>query len=84
MTDSTINVPSTCTVVPNDITTLTSLTSKMNTAKVVSTSTSAPLLPDDDDDDDDDDDWQIKDETDDGVVMREQTTKRGNSHLATS
>ena len=81
MTDSTINVPSTCTIVPNDTTTLTSLTSKMNTAKVVSTSTSAPLLPDDDDDDDD---WQIKDETDDGVVMREQTTKRGNSHLATS
>ena len=74
MTDSTVNVPSTSTIVPNDTTTLTSLTPKMNTAKVVSTSTSAPLSPDDDDD------WLTKDETDDGVVMREQTTKRGNSH----
>lgn len=76
MTDSTVYVPSTSTIVPNDTTTLTSLTSKMNTAKVVSTSTSAPLPPDDDHDDD----WQTKDETDDGVVMREQTTKRGNSY----
>ena len=72
-TDSTVNTPSMSTAVPNDITTLTSLTSKINTVKIVSTSTYAPAP-----DDDDDDDWQAKDETDHGVVMRDQTTKQGN------
>ena len=67
-TDSTVNIPSMSTIVPNDTITL---TSKMNTAKVVSTLTSAPP------DDEDDVDWQAKDEIDHGVVMRDQTTKQG-------
>lgn len=65
-TDSTVNIPSTSTIVLNDTTTLTSLTSKMDTPRLVPISTSATA--------DDDVDWH---ESDHVVVMRDKATKQG-------
>ena len=70
--DSTVSIPSTSTIVPNDTTTFTSLTSKLEAAKVVLAPTSTPPP-----NDDDDNCWQGRDESDHGVVMRGQTTKQG-------
>lgn len=69
-TDSTVNIHSISTTVPNDTTTLTSLTSKIDATKSVPIMTSA-------DDDDNNVDWQSKDESDHNVVMRDKTTKQG-------
>ena len=66
-TDSTVNMHNISTTIPNDTTTLTSLTSKIDATKSVPISTSA----------NDDADWQLKDESDHDVVMRDKMTKQG-------
>lgn len=67
--DSIVTVASTSATVPNDTTTVTSLTSKMDTAKFTTASASATAGTDDDEVD-----WQSKD---DEVVMRDKVAKQG-------
>ena len=71
-TESTVNAASTSTTLPNDTTTLTSLTSsRVNTAKFSPTLMPATAAGDDDID------WHSKDENDQDVVMRDKGTKQG-------
>ena len=71
-TESTVNAASTSTTLPNDTTTLTSLTSsRVNTTKFSPTLMPATAAGDDDID------WHSKDENDQDVVMRDKGTKQG-------